>query len=123
MNALLTGRLLREQKTVEAMIRLYCRANHGAVHLCAECAGLLEYAGQRLRRCPYGQQKPTCLHCVIHCYRPEMKERIRKVMRYAGPRIMFRHPLLAMRHLIDERLKAGSCDQAPPGRDANCQHR
>ena len=98
----ITGRLDREARTVEAMIRLYCRAHHGpADGPCAECRDLAAYARERLARCPSQEKKPTCAKCPVHCYRPDRREAIRAVMRYAGPRMLFRHPLLAVAHLAD----------------------
>jgi len=95
-------RLLREAKTIEAMLRLYCRDHHGAEWaLCAGCTPLLDYARERLAGCPYAEHKPTCARCPIHCYRPEMREQVRRVMRYAGPRMLLRHPILALLHLLD----------------------
>jgi hypothetical protein len=95
-------RIEREKKTVRAMIGLYCRDHHGAVGLCGECSDLFEYAERRLDLCPYGSRKPACTDCPIHCYRPEPRERMREIMRYAGPRMLGEHPYLAVRHLIDE---------------------
>ena len=94
-------RIEREQRTVSLMIGLYCRKHHGSRkgELCAECATLREYAAERLRRCPHGEKK-----CPIHCYRPDMKERIRKVMRYSGPRMILHYPVAALRHLFSEIL-------------------
>ncbi len=89
-----------ERKTVEAMIRLYCPAQHGTRGLCDGCSELLEYANERLDKCPFGDEKPVCSQCRIHCYRPEMRKRITEVMRYAGPRMALRHPLRALRHLL-----------------------
>lgn len=99
------GRLERERRTVLAMIRLYCRARHGGRKLCAECRALGEYASGRLGRCPFGEGKPTCAACPVHCYAPAMRERIREVMRRAGPRMLWHHPLLAVRHLLDGRRR------------------
>ncbi len=83
------------------MIRIYCRANHGAAKdLCEDCAGLLAYAEQRIAKCPFGVNKPTCEKCTVHCYREEAREQIKVVMRFAGPRMLGRHPILAIRHLI-----------------------
>ena len=95
-------RLAREECTVRAMIRLDCRAHHGpSGELCPECAALAEYARARLARCPFAEQKPTCANCPIHCYRPAERAAIRRVMRYAGPRMLLHHPLLAIGHLLD----------------------
>lgn len=92
----------REARTVEAMIRLYCRERHASSQsICADCAELLAYACARLDKCPFQGDKPTCARCPVHCYRADRRARVRAVMRYAGPRILLRHPLLALRHLID----------------------
>jgi hypothetical protein len=99
----LPARLRREQRTLDAMIGLYCGANHASEKnsLCDDCRELQGYAHARLRRCPFQEEKPTCANCPIHCYRPEMRERIREVMRFAGPRMLLHHPILALLHLID----------------------
>jgi hypothetical protein len=34
-----------------------------------------------------------------------MRERIRNVMRYSGPRMVYRHPVLALFHMVDGRRK------------------
>ena len=96
------SRMVREAKTVEAMIALYCRAQHGSVDaLCAECSELLDYARMRLDKCPYQESKTTCANCPTHCYQPAMRVKIRAVMRYAGPRMLLRHPLMVLMHLFD----------------------
>jgi hypothetical protein len=108
-NDLERGRLRREWRTIDAMIAISCRARHGGRRgaLCGECDELRSYAGFRLERCPFGPEKPTCGNCKVHCYRPEMGERVRQVMRFAGPRMMARHPYLALMHLlVDERRPA-----------------
>ena len=95
-------RMKREKKTIEAMIHLYCRGQHGTEgELCFECGRLLDYAQVRLDRCPFQENKTTCTKCPVHCYRPVMRERVKAVMRYAGPRMLLRHPFLALLHLID----------------------
>ena len=101
-------RLQREAHTVAAMIRRYCRDRHHTTDgLCPECAELLAYARHRLARCPFQERKTTCGKCPVHCYAPAMRERIREVMRYAGPRMLFSHPLLALMHLLDGLRKPG----------------
>jgi hypothetical protein len=100
----LPARLRREQRTIAAMLRIYCRDHHGTPDgLCDDCEGLGAYAAQRLRACPFQAEKPACNHCEVHCYSTGMRERVRTVMRYAGPRMLLQHPLLAIRHLLDER--------------------
>jgi len=97
-------RIRREKRTVAAMVGMYCHVHHGTRGaLCADCAGLLEYAHARLDRCRFGEGKSTCGRCAVHCYRPEMRERIRAVMRWSGPRMLLRHPLMAVRHAVDGR--------------------
>ncbi|WP_423840534.1 nitrous oxide-stimulated promoter family protein [Vibrio mytili] len=104
MSEVLIGKLATEFKTVKAMVEVYCRAHHGSQsEICSECRTLVRYAQMRLDRCPYGEEKPTCNKCPIHCYKPEQKEQMRFVMRYSGPRMLLKHPILAVRHLIHER--------------------
>jgi hypothetical protein len=95
-------RLTREALTLERMVRMYCLGIHGtAGAACAECGALLEYARGRLAACVYGARKPTCEKCPVHCFSPRRREEARGVMRYAGPRMLWRHPVLAVRHLLD----------------------
>lgn len=108
---LTTPRLRREQRTIEAMLHIWCDAQplhmrDGAGDLCAGCAGLLEYASYRLARCPYGEEKPTCKKCPVHCYTREKREQMHEVMRFAGPRMLVAHPILAVRHMLDEKKAA-----------------
>lgn len=95
-------RINEEKAVVEQMIRLYCHKKEGNSSLCRECKKLLDYAHSRLDRCRYGEKKPTCKKCPIHCYRPDMKERIRIIMRWSGPRMILYHPIAAIRHLLRE---------------------
>ena len=99
-------RLRRERRTVRIMVGLYCAHHHGTPLLCPDCEELASYADRRLDLCPYGPEKPSCTNCPIHCYRPEPRERMREVMRFAGPRMLARHPYLAIRHLLDDRREA-----------------
>src|SRR6185369_3106776 len=98
-------RRARALKTIETMVRMYCRGHRheGLAPLCSECGALFEYATRRLQRCVFGDAKPTCANCVVHCYKADMREQMRVVMRWAGPRMMLRHPIMAIAHLIDER--------------------
>lgn len=95
-------RIAREKRTITAMIRIYCRGFHDSGgEVCTECDSLRQYAMHRLDRCPFGPDKPTCAKCPNHCYKPQMRERIREVMRFSGPRMFLAHPLLAVCHLLD----------------------
>jgi Nitrous oxide-stimulated promoter len=97
-----SARLELEWKTLAAMIRCYCRAQHRTVGgLCEECRGLLDYATIRLERCQFGESKPTCATCPVHCYQRERREQVKRVMRYAGPRMLWEHPVLSLRHWWD----------------------
>lgn len=88
------------------MIRIFCRTHHGGARdLCEDCAGLLAYVQERIAHCPFGEGKPVCNQCTVHCYSPEMRGYIQVVMRYAGPRMVWRHPVLAIRHLIRSKKK------------------
>lgn len=99
-------RIRREFKTIERMIWMYCRGKHGVKGLlCVECAELLDYARIRLHKCPFQERKTTCLNCTVHCYKPEMREKTRAVMRYAGPRMFYTHPILSLHHYLDGRRK------------------
>jgi hypothetical protein len=99
------SRVKRESKTVAVMITDYCRNHHPEDKRCLECAELLDYALERLKKCPFQEGKTTCAKCPVHCYQPDMREKIRIVMRYAGPRMLYRHPILAIFHIIDGRRK------------------
>lgn len=90
-----------EKKTVEKMIQIYCAAKHNTSgHLCPDCTALDSYAKKRLEKCIFGENKPNCQDCTIHCYQEDMKTRIQDVMRFSGPRIVLKDPLLALQHLI-----------------------
>ena len=100
------NRIEREARTLQAMFRLYCRDQHASPSgLCPECRELQDYALARLDRCPFQEGKTTCVQCPIHCYKADMRARIRVVMRHAGPRMLLHHPLLAIRHSLDGRRK------------------
>lgn len=90
----------REERVVKEMITLYCRHHHGSA-LCPDCEELLAYAQQRSEKCPFMETKTFCSNCRVHCYDPAHRARIRSVMRYSGPRMLFHHPLLAIAHVIE----------------------
>lgn len=95
-------RLPVEKRTIQAMLRIYCRKNHGDV-FCNDCNELLIYAFKRIEHCPYGLEKPACKDCTIHCYSKEKRERIKEVMRFSGRRMPLRHPYLTLMHFLKER--------------------
>ena len=85
------------------MIQIFCGAHHGTAKkvLCLACTELLEYAKERLDKCPYGENKGACSKCKIHCYKPDMRKHITEVMRFSGPKMVRKHPLLAIDHLLE----------------------
>ena len=105
-----------EAEMVSQMIALYCRGNHGGapraaggdtapigrheVALCEECVALRSYALARVERCPRMDTKTFCSACPTHCYKPAMREQIRAVMRWSGPRMLRYRPVKAMEHAI-----------------------
>lgn len=105
-NNLAQARLAREWRTLTAMVEIYCRDHHHANDRCAECREFLAYANVRLERCHFGAEKPVCAKCPVHCYQRERREQVRKIMIYAGPRMLWRHPVLSVRHWLDGLRKA-----------------
>ena len=93
----------REKETVSLMIAIYCRSKHGGKSLCPDCAALDAYARQRSEKCPFMETKTFCSNCKVHCYKPAMRDKIREVMRFSGPRMIFHHPVMAIRHVIESK--------------------
>ncbi len=99
------------------MIRLYCNKHHGGKgELCTECDELLAYARMRLDKCLFQENKTTCGKCLIHCYKPEMKTKVKLVMRYSGPRLLLHHPILALHHVKDGFKKPEKTRKTTPKR-------
>jgi len=89
--------------TVRTMIGMYCRKLHHQENgICGDCKLLIEYSEHRTENCRFGNDKPICANCPAHCYKPEMRQKIREVMRYSGPRMIYNHPYLAIMHVIDK---------------------
>lgn len=99
----MTTHLDRERLTMSKMVSIYCADHHGGSEeaLCNECDEFLDYANVRLQKCPYGDDKPTCSNCPIHCYKPARRDQVKEIMRYAGPRMLLHHPWLAITHKFD----------------------
>lgn len=99
----------REKTLVSQMIYLYCRKRHHAgKELCPECAKLKAYAMERSDKCPFMETKTFCSNCKVHCYKPVMRDKIREVMRFSGPRMIFHHPIVAVRHVIETKREKKS---------------
>ena len=94
-------RVVDDTSTVTTMIKIYCKGKHGSEELCDECNELARYAEQRVKNCKFGEKKPVCAKCTIHCYKPEMREKIKDVMRYSGPG-MIKHPIMLLKHAKDK---------------------
>lgn len=113
----------REKAMVSEMIALYCRKRHGTRgSLCTDCAALNAYARERSDKCPFMETKTFCSNCRVHCYKSanpeigaEMREKICVVMRFSGPRMIFHHPVAAMRHVLEtkkEKKRLEKCNEA-----------
>jgi len=97
--------MAKKPSIVETMIRLYCRANCDAradnESLCSDCQKLLDYAVERLEKCPQKSTRTSCGRCSTPCYREPYKSQIRSVMKYAGPRMAFKHPIKTVKYVLD----------------------
>lgn len=90
----------KEKEMLRLMIRVYCRGKHKSKKgLCPQCQELQEYAWMRTEKCPFMETKTFCSACKVHCYAPEMRDKVREVMKYAGSRMLFYHPTVAIRHM------------------------
>ncbi|MCI9003141.1 MAG: nitrous oxide-stimulated promoter family protein [Oscillibacter sp.] len=109
----------REKAVVSQMIALYCRKQHRTKGgLCPKCAELASYARRRVDSCPFMESKTFCSNCHTQCYRVDMRERIRTVMRFSGPRMLLYYPVMTLHHMASvlaekRRMKrpAGSYNQ------------
>jgi len=90
-----------EKKTLFAMHKMYCKHKHNCNELCVSCSELYNYSVMKMENCYFQPEKPACSRCPVHCYKPTEREKVRDVMRYAGPRMIFRHPILAIFHIIN----------------------
>ncbi len=105
----LPPRLQKEFDTIKLMVELYCSDHHGEKKpICSECTELLDYASKRLLSCPFQEHKTTCGKCSVHCYKKDMRRKVVDVMRYSGPKMIWKHPVKAIRHLFDSRRKTPS---------------
>jgi len=109
----------REIKDLLVLIRfteVYCAAKHAEqrqplpadlelpgiadlqrYRFCTDCGNFLQYAIERRLRCPL-DPKPACKHCQVHCYKAEMREKVREVMRFSGPALIKRGRLDLLWH-------------------------
>ena len=94
-----------EKHVISAMISIYCRNKHcSSKKLCPDCESIYHYSIKRLNKCPFGEEKPACQNCKIHCYEKTMRKRVREVMAYAGPRMLYKHPIMSLKHLYQSKF-------------------
>ncbi|HOU68305.1 MAG TPA: nitrous oxide-stimulated promoter family protein [Paludibacteraceae bacterium] len=95
------SKIEKKKRVLAFMISFYCkRKHHTQTDLCSECAELQEYAFARLSKCPFGEKKTSCRKCLVHCYKPVMRQRVKDVMRFSGPLMFFVSPVEAFRHVF-----------------------
>ena len=96
-----------ELETMHKMLLIHCRDVHGTTkkELCPQCLAMFKYAQERMDKCVYGDNKPVCSQCPVHCYKPAMREAVKKVMRYSGPRMMWHSPILTVRYIYRKNFK------------------
>ncbi len=99
----------KEKEIVSLMINLYCAKNHKTKNtLCPDCQQLKDYADMRTDKCPFMDTKTFCSNCNVHCYKSDMREKMKAVMKFTGPRMIFHHPVLAIKHLIETKKEKGN---------------
>lgn len=96
-------RIEKEKNIINLMINIYCNKKHGheTEGLCNECSELLEYANKRLDFCKFGEEKKFCSKCPIHCYKKDMRAKIKEVMKFSGPRLLFHEPIEVIKHIFE----------------------
>lgn len=92
--------IANEKKVIALMIKMYCSKNHETAELCSECSELTQFAFQKIDNCRFGLEKPKCNHCKVHCFGAKNRDAIRTIMRYAGPRMTYRHPIMVLKHIL-----------------------
>ncbi len=87
----------KEKEIINIMISLYCKKNCKTKELCCNCNNLLNYANNRIDTCK--KDKTFCSSCATPCYQKEKRIQIKKVMKFSGPRMIFYHPIIAIKHI------------------------
>ncbi|HBK29983.1 MAG TPA: nitrous oxide-stimulated promoter family protein [Parabacteroides sp.] len=95
-----SSKIEKEKQVVKWMVELYCRKKEGNEELCPECLLLLDYAYKRLECCKFGEKKSSCQRCPIHCYKKDMRKRMKQIMRFSGPRMLLYYPIAALKHML-----------------------
>ena len=104
-------RVERDRRTLAAIGSIYCKGNHPSAQrdetgMCPECRAVIEATAQRAEACPFGHEG-NCQDCSVRCQRGEAQVRIKQIMRYAAPRMAFRHPLMTLEYLRKKRRSRG----------------
>lgn len=92
----------REKKMISQMIALYCHRNHhtrGAP--LSRVRGAERLRPRPLRALPVHGDEDLLRQLPRARYKPDMREKIRAVMRFSGPRMIFYHPVAAIRHVVE----------------------
>lgn len=87
----------KEMKMMEIIFDIYEKGHPEEKELLSD---LRAYARERITRCPKMATKTYCSNCEIHCYKPAFRQKIKEIMRYAGPRLLLRRPVGAIDHMI-----------------------
>lgn len=93
-----------ELNTMRQIMGIYCHNKHNTQRgeLCDECQDVWSYAKYRVEVCPHMEHKTFCSVCKTHCYGPIYREKIRAIMRYGGPRMLWVAPIKVLRHMFLE---------------------
>lgn len=79
----ISSRQRKDISILENFFAVYCRKNHNSPELCKDCSKLLDYAIDRIKKCPQSP-KPKCKDCKIHCFADPQRQQIKKIMKFAG---------------------------------------
>lgn len=106
----LDARDVKDLRILADFIACWCRGKHGDASrspyhprqetadaalapfrptLCEDCADLMGHAVSMRVACPM-DPKPDCKKCACRCYAPNYQAEIRRVMRYAGMRMILK---------------------------------
>ena len=90
----------KEKQLMKTMVTIYCKGHkHSSGNeLCPSCMELLSYSYNKINRCPFMETKTFCNNCHVHCYQKEQREKVKEIMRYSGPRMLYHHPIVAIKH-------------------------
>lgn len=91
----------KEKLLLLKMVEIYCRKNHHSEEgLCTSCQELRDYGYKRVDKCPFMETKTFCANCKVHCYKEDMRKRVKEVMKFSGPRLLLYHPIIVLKHFF-----------------------